>query len=299
MSRTPRAPIAVAAAVFACAPIALAGPDCRPSRTGIELPAALDETSGVAVGLRNPGVLWTHNDDGGHLFAIDTAGTEIAWWPVEQRLFDWEDVAAAPCDTDTHCLYLADTGDNGEVREPGTVRVVRVPEPLVEMEPGGGWKTGEPLVGELFPIRLPGGPRDIEALFVLPGERVHLITKGRNHGITVYRYPGVLRPDTVTLMEIQRLTDGPAPLADQVTGASASTDGRWVAVRTYQSVSFFEVTGDTLAPMDDGVVNLRTLRESQGEAVALGPDGMVVLTSEAGLFGGAPGMNLLRCDLVG
>jgi hypothetical protein len=70
-----------------------------------------------------------------------------------------------------------------------------------------------------------------------------------------------------------------------------------VAVRTYQSVTFFRVAGDTLAPMDDGLVNLRTLRESQGEAVALGPDGLVVLTSEGGIFGAAPGMNLLQCNL--
>jgi hypothetical protein len=206
-------------------------------------------------------------------------------------------VAAAPCEAHTDCLYLADTGDNGELREPGTIRIVRVPEPLVQATVREGWTAGESLAGEVFPVRLPDGPRDIEALFVLPGERIHLVTKGRNHAITVYRYPGPLRPGIVPLSEVQRLTQGAAPLADQVTGASASADGNSVAIRTYQSVAFFRVSGDTLAPVEDGVVNLRSLRESQGEAVALGPDGLVVLTSEGGIFGGAPGMNLLRCNL--
>ena len=75
-------------------------------------------------------------------------------------------------------------------------------------------------------MRLPDGPRDIEALLVLPGERVLVVTKGRNDPVTVYRYPGALRPDTVTLEEVQRLSDGPRILPRQVTGGAVSRRGR-------------------------------------------------------------------------
>lgn len=299
----------IALAGLACAPIVLAGPDCRPTTTDLALPSELVETSGVAVGRRDPSVLWTHNDDGSVLYAMDTTGSLLGEWPVQPRLRDWEDLAAAPCEVHGDCLYLADTGDNAERRSDGDAVIVRVAEPdpfavagASSPDPSSDVSvavSGRPgLEGDVLPIRLPDGARDVEAVFVLPGERLHLVTKGRNHAVTVYRYPIPLRGDTVTLEEVQRLTDGPASLGNQVTGASATEDGRFVAVRTYQTIEFFAVDGDTLARIEDGVVNLRTLRESQGEAVALGPDGLVVLTSEGGPFGASPGMNLLRCALT-
>lgn len=156
-----------------------------------------------------------------------------------------------------------------------------------------------PLAADVFPVRLPDGPRDTEAIFVLPGEVPYLVTKGANHPITVYRYPTPLRSDTVTLEEVQRLSAGPVQLLNRVTGASASPDGSWVAVRTYQALHFYRVEGDTLASVAGGLVNLRTLEEIQGEAVGLGPDGLVVLTSEGGPLGGPPSMRFLRCALDG
>ncbi|NNF12482.1 MAG: hypothetical protein HKN72_04640 [Gemmatimonadetes bacterium] len=293
MARNPRVRRSAALVFFtgvmmACAPIALAGPDCAPVRRGVPLPAAVDESSGVAVGLRQPSVLWTHNDDGSTLFALDSTGALLDSRPVRPRLRDWEDLAVARCEAHGSCVYMADTGDNAERRRPGTIRVLRIAEP--------GPSANSVLRGEVFPLRLPDGPRDIEAMFVLPDERLYLVTKGRNHAVTVYRYPGPLRPDTVTMEEVQRLGDGARPLADQVTGASALSDGGdVVAIRTYQSMVFYRMEGDTLAPLADGLVNLRTLEESQGEAVALGPGGLVVLTSEAGFFGSLGSMNLLRC----
>jgi hypothetical protein len=278
---------------IACAPIALAGPGCAPTGQPVVLPDALDETSGAAVSRRAPGAYWTHNDGGSELHAVDGGGTVLATYGLPLRLRDWEDMEIAAC-ADGDCLYFADTGDNGERREPGGIRIVRVAEPDPSARPAAD---AEPLRADVFPIRLPDGPRDVEALYVLPGERLHLVTKGRAHPLTVYRYPGPLRPDTVTLEEVQRLSDEPMGLLAQVTGASASADGSVVAVRTYQSLEFFSVRADTLARRDNGLVNLRTLEEIQGEAVALGPDGLVLLTSEAGPLGGPASMRLLRCRI--
>lgn len=260
------------------------------TRTAIELPRVLVETSGLAPSRTDERVLWTHNDGDSPLFALDRQGRVIGSRSVRPHLRDWEDIASGPCPSAGSCLYFADTGDNAERRPPGSATIVRVPEPA---DPSGA----APLSGEVHPIAFPAGPRDVEAIFVLPGERLHLVTKGRNHPITVYRYPPPLRPSVVTLVEVQRLTGGAAPLASQVTGASASLDGSVVAIRTYQSITFYRTAGDSLTPMDDGVVNLRSLREAQGEGVALLDDGEVLLTSEGGVLGAAPSMNVLRCVL--
>ena len=137
----------------------------------------------------------------------------------------------------------------------------------------------------------------MEAIFVLPGEMVYLVTKGADHPVTVYRYPGSLRSGTVTLEEVQRLSDGPEQLLNRVTGASASVGGEWVAVRTYSALRFYRPQGGRLVPVEGGLVNLRPLREIQGEGVALGPDGLVALSSEGGPLGGPPSLRLLRCTL--
>ena len=62
-----------------------------------------------------------------------------------------------------------------------------------------------------YRMALPDGPRDIEAMYVLPTDQVFFVTKGRNHPVTIYRYPLPLRSgDVVTLEEVQRLTTGSA-----------------------------------------------------------------------------------------
>jgi hypothetical protein len=248
------------------------------------LPDALQETSGIAVSAGDSDVLWTHNDGGPEIFAIDRQGRVLARHALSLEPNDLEDMAAATCAGEVPCLYLADTGDNGERRE--VVRVLRAPEPVVG--------TPETVRLEVFPVRFPDGPRDTEAIFVLPNERVHLVSKGRSHPVTVYRYPGPLRPDTVVLEEVQQLTGGAQPLLDQVTGASASPAGT-VAIRTYQSLRFYGVSGDTLVPFRDGVVNLRPLEEIQGEGVSLSGDGRVLLTAEGGPLGGPAALSELRC----
>lgn len=280
--------VGLPAVLLACAPLALAAPDCAPVHANVRLPDRLVETSGVAFGQPGSGVYWTHNDGPSELFAVDSTGALLGSRDVGLRLRDWEDMAAAPCERHGNCLYLADTGDNAEQRQAGAAKIVRMVEPTP-------WDAESRTPAEVFPVRFPDGPRDVEAIFVLPGERIHLVTKGRSHPVTVYAYPPPLRSELVTLVEIQRLTGGPQPLANQVTGAAATRDGSSIAIRTYQSMAFYRMAGDTLQAVEGGFVNLRSLRESQGEGIALGPDGRVLLTSEGGPFGTPPAMNLLVC----
>ena len=69
-------------------------------RTPIALPGALRETSGVATGIRNPSLVWTHNDRGRGpvLYAVARDGHVHARIELNQSNDDWEDVARGRCD---------------------------------------------------------------------------------------------------------------------------------------------------------------------------------------------------------
>jgi len=261
---------------------------CSPVGPSIALPNALRETSGVASGLRNPDWVWTHNDGRQpFLYAFDHDGQLRARVELNRTPRDWEDIARALCDLG-NCLYAADTGDNAERRD--DVSFYRLAEPE-----GTGEGTADVV---RYRMALPDGPRDIEAMYVLPTDQVFFVTKGRNHPITIYRYPLPLRSeDVVTLEEVQRLTSDPTGLAQMVTGASATLDGSTVAIRTYQSLEFFYVSeGERLIRTGEERVNLRSLGEAQGEGVGFGYDGEIVLSSEAAL-GSGPTFTFLTCVL--
>jgi hypothetical protein len=253
---------------------------CSPVGPSVGLPNALRETSGVAIGVKNPDWVWTHNDGRRpFLYAFDHNGQRQARVELNRTPRDWEDIARAPCDLG-NCLYAADTGDNAERRD--NISFYRLAEPE-----GTGEGTADVVRHRMA---LPDGPRDIEAMYsVLRHERP------QSSG---YRLPLslVLRSEeVVTLEEVQRLTSDPPGLAQMVTGASATLDGSTVAIRTYQSLDFFDVSeGERLTRADEGRVNLRSLREAQGEGVGFGTDGEIVLSSEAAL-GFGPSFTFLTC----
>jgi hypothetical protein len=266
-----------------------AGPGCEVLGESQRLPAELDESSGVAASLRAPDLFWTHTDNGSRaawLVAVDQTGTVVGGAQMAQRVFDAEDLASAAC-PEGSCLYLADIGDNYQERD--TLTVLRVVEP----DPRS---VGEPAFQRVL-FRLPNGARDAEAIFVLPGEQLFLVSKGSDEPVTVYRYPPPLRPDTlVTLEVVQQLSETPRVLPRQVTGAAASSDGSLVVLRTYETLLFHRWNGSALVPIEEeGVVNLRTVREAQGEGVGFGADGLVALTSETGPSGAGASLALLRC----
>ena len=276
-------------AVTACESYLADESACSLDGPSVALPANLRETSGVAAGIRNPVLVWTHNDRGHRpvLYAVDRDGQVHARIELNQPNDDWEDVARARCDLGA-CLYVAGTGDNEERRD--IISFYRLAEPQ-------GLGEGR-VQAERYRMALPDGPRDIEAMYVLPTDRIFFVTKGRNHPVTLYRYPSPLRSDgTVTLVEVQRLTAGPVARRRQVTGASATLDGGTVAIRTYTSLEFFDVAeGEQLLESSVGRVDLRTLREAQGEGVGFGADGAIVLSSEAAV-GSGPSLTFLSCEL--
>ena len=284
----------VAPLVLGCA--LLSGCAAAPPLTGCtlaaraaKLPGELRETSGAAFSRRSPGLWWSINDSGNaaELFALDSAGRRLGTVRVAgAENLDWEDMAAGPCAGGAgDCLYAADVGDNGGERP--HVTLYRVPEPA----PGDTATAA----AERFRARYPEGPRDAEAFFVLPDGGAYVVTKGRRSPVEIYRVP--LDTAGIAMMErVRVLAPSPHDSEDRVTGAGATADGRWVAIRTYARLDLYrreELLGSGPPAL---TTPLGSLGETQGEAVALAAGGRVLLTTEAN-EGRGPSVSRLSCPM--
>ena len=262
---------------------------CAEPRVTGRLPKSLHEASGLARGLTHPDVLWTISDDGPPvLFALDSTGSVRNRVAVRNaRNQDWEALAVARCGTVT-CLYIGDLGDNLYRR--AQVQIYRV------LEPGPADRTA---TADAFRFRYPDGAHDAEALFVLPGEHVFVVTKGRREAITVYHYAGPLRTDTAMTFEpVQRLSASFVQLPEMVTGAASTPDGQWIALRTYSSVQLYHLVNGQLVPRLPGRgIALDSLHESQGEGVDIAADGTIALVSEQGLDENPAPLSSMSCRL--
>lgn len=263
---------------------------CTVVRPPTRLPPVVRETSGLAYG--STGVLWTHNDAGGRpeIYGFDDSGRQVARVAVTGAGFsDWEDIDAAPC-SDGACLFIGDIGDNDAARD--HITVYRVPEP-----PAGA--TAVPATA--FHGRYPEGPQDAEGLIALPDGSMYVVTKGTHGPIRLYRFPSDPAPGVVQdLTLVRELAPRAGRRGNWMTAATASRDGRWIAMRSYDTLYVFEARSllGAAQPEPAATFDLRALREPQGEGLALDADGGVWLTSEAE-GGGEPFLTGLSCPYGG
>jgi hypothetical protein len=249
------------------------GASCRPDGPLVPL-HEIPEASGIAVSRRSPGVLWSHNDSGEPiLFGLDSQGKVKARIRVANaEVEDWEDIAAGPCPAGS-CLYIADIGDNRGMRK--RITVYRVPEP------GLGDASTAP--AEAFHATYLDGPHDAEALFVTPDAEVFVVTKSQQ---ALYRFPKPLRAGSSVVLERVSTPDtgaaGGPKKAARITGAAASPDGKWVALRSNASVHFYRLPGLLSGGAPAFRFDLGALQEPQGEGVAWGERGTIYLTGEGG-----------------
>lgn len=289
VAQAPAPAAAVPAVADSAAPAAFA---CRVDASGIKLPASVHESSGLAL-TGGGDALWTHNDSGQPiLHLVGTDGTLRGQVRVAgATVTDWEDVAAGPCPGGGRCLYIADIGDNQASR--AHVTLWRVPEPAA------GDAQTRPATA--LTAEYPDGPHDAEAMFVLPDGGVHVVTKGETGPVAVYRLPRTARPGTPARLErVAELRGSDVPRRQRITGAAASPDGRWIVLRTLDALSFYHA-GDLAAGRlgQPFTYDLKPLDEKQGEAVDVGPDGTVYLSSEGGKKEDAATLSRLTCTLPG
>jgi hypothetical protein len=265
---------------------------CEVVNASTPLPDEVRESSGLTQSRRDANLFWTHNDAGSdaEVFGVSAEGRLVQRVRITgAQADDWEDVESGMCDGGT-CLYLADIGDNNARRE--RVTIYRV------AEPDAGISESAPAVA--LHVRYPDEPQDAESIFALASGELYIVTKGQHGPIAVYRYPSPHRPnETVTLERVRELFPRPNKDAERATGAAASPDGRWIALRNHDTMYLYRAAellraGGSVEPT---VVDLKPLDQPQGEAVAFGNDGTVWLSTEAPRKSERATLAQLRCRL--
>ena len=255
--------------------------------TGVLRARRLVESSGVTPSHAARGVLWTHNDSGDQprLYATDSAGDDLGSVLVAGAAnVDWEDLGGGPCPDGTGwCLYPADIGDNAHHRDHVVLYCLAEPEP--PRARADTLRTA-PLKWALA-LRYPDHPHDAEAVAVTRAG-IFIITKELPRPPSVFLVPpraiDQRAGEVDTLRYVGQLALLPSlPRLRMVTGAAVSPDGRLLAVRTYSSVHFFRLRGDSLPiPITQPTGLVIPVVEPQGEGIAFIRPDLLVLTTELG-----------------
>lgn len=220
-------------------------------------PADLSEISGLVVSLRHADHFWVHNDSGAdaQLALLQADGQLRARLTLKDAPHtDWEALALGPCPPQLQipgesnaCLWIGDIGDNDALRD--HVHLIAVREPTVLPPLGsadltiaakkGEWKSVE--------VQYPGGPRNAEALALLPGGAALLFTKREDGQTEVFRAEALQamaeKDDKIHALALGKLSlvaaGVQAGAALRVTAADFEPQSQRLAVRTYGSVQVF------------------------------------------------------------
>jgi hypothetical protein len=218
-----------------------------PEYAGLLADPELAEVSGLAASYAQPGRYWSNNDgdNGAALQLIEADGSRVASLKIEGATNqDWEDVASFLLDGKPYVL-VADTGDNGGLRE--TLKLFVIAEPA-------RFKDGDMVPVEWsIEFTWPDGARDCEAVAVDPRRGEVLLVSKKRVPPELFRLP--LRPGSggvqtaelvgtlsgITQPREQELKKNPVygRYRSQVSGADLSPNGRVLAVLNYTRVYFF------------------------------------------------------------
>ncbi len=247
---------------------------CTPAGKLVRLPG-LPEASGLAPSRSTAGRLWAHNDSGSpEIFGLDASGEIVGRVTLSgAAVEDWEAIASAPCDGGA-CLYVADIGDNDARRD--QVTLYRVPEPAA------GASSAK--VDAVIRASYPDGAHDAEALLAAPDGTLYIVTKGDTGPVAVYRLPRGTGGGTVKLeRDGEPLSKGKPADDARVTDGAISADGAWVVLRTRTALTFYRAAEFLQGRFKEAHrVDLTSLGEPQGEAVAFGPSNRVYVGGEGG-----------------
>jgi hypothetical protein len=233
----------------------------------------ITEASGLAVSLKNPGILWTHNDSGdeNRIFAIDTNGSHIGQYyldGIENR--DWEDLAVGRSNIDNESyIFIGDIGDNDE--EYNVKYVYFFPEPEI----AAGDINFSYFINDYSTIEFtyPDGVRDAETLmFDSETEDIYIIGK-RDSKVRLYRIAYPYPTNTVQAELVEKISFTFDPEEDvpsnYITGGDISLSGEEILLKTYNNIYYWkrEAEDSILETLLLEPITLPYRIEPQGEAI--------------------------------
>jgi hypothetical protein len=225
----------------------------------------LNEVSGLAASVANPGMLWTHNDSGNdpEIFLIDLKTNIMQTYVlanVPNR--DWEDIAIGPGPVPgKNYVYIGEIGDNAAIYP--YKHIYRFEEPVFR----NGEVKGKITISafDIITFSLSDARRDTEALLVDPKTKdIYVISKW-SKPVYVYqlKYPYNVQ-DTL----VAQLTAA-LPFT-KVVAADFSRDGSELLIKTYDEIFYWKNNDDLSVPtlMQLPARPLKYSSEPQGESVA-------------------------------
>jgi hypothetical protein len=244
----------------------------------------LDELSGIAVGIRSPGVFYAQNDSGdsARFFALDARTGDVrAVYDVPGATnHDWEDLAVADDAAGVPSVWLGDIGDNDGVRS--SIQLYRVDEPAVPRSGGATLTTARP---QVWSLRYPDGAHNAETLLVTPTGRAYIVTKDLTGESQLYEVPARPSPGHTQTLGLLgnvdfHLTGSPGPFGPigelTATGGAVSRDGTRVVIRTYSDAYLWTVPRAGIAAALQAKPVVRALPEQhQGEGICFDGDQLV------------------------
>jgi hypothetical protein len=226
----------------------------------------LEEVSGIAASVANPGLLWAHNDSGNPavVYLLDeklNIRLTCRIQGVKNR--DWEDIAVGPGpDENKSYVYVADIGDNNARH--ATKYIYRFEEPEVD-----GQNVEVAITSfDTIAFQLDGARKDTESIIVHPRTKNIYVVSKREKPVHVYELKYPFDGGTLTARSIVSL-----PLT-QIVSADISSDGEELLMKDYDNVYYWNLKGRPLADaLKEKPAVLSYTEEPQGEAIAFNLDG--------------------------
>jgi hypothetical protein len=228
-------------------------------------------------------VFWTLNDSGdtARIFAVDFNGNIVKpeWSKkysgikiVDASNIDWE----AMTTDESGNLIIADTGNNRNNRTDLAIYKISEPNPYYTTEQGiiAKYLIKYPDQNE-FPPDSSNMNYDAEAVFSYHG-RIHLISKNRSTPVAKVYVFNSLTPWSVNVPDILTRFD----FKSMVTDASISSDGKYLAVLTYNYIWLFETDNSDNPFTNDHYFKAYSLGQCEG--ITFLDDATLAVSNEEG-----------------
>ncbi|GLZ05923.1 hypothetical protein Acsp03_33890 [Actinomadura sp. NBRC 104412] len=228
----------------------------------------INESSGLAVSRRHPGIVYTQNDSGGvaQIFALGPDGrTRAVLSLAGARARDWEAMAMGRDERGRPAIFVADIGDNLGGAWP-YVTVYRVTEPA-------SLRT-RTVRATAFRFTYEDGPRNAEAMMIDPRtNRLYIASKLFTGAL--YRAPAKLSTERANTL--RKVGDAPTLATD----AAFAPDGRTFVIRNYFGARIYRMGAD--GRPGRSLTSVGIPAQEQGESIAYTADGRWLLAGSEGV----------------